>query len=67
MGLLYETVSEKGATIVGEVSPDGYQFDYSRALKNGVFVGLPLDEDNDADLTDERIEKWVESLKKYLG
>ncbi|HCF81598.1 MAG TPA: flavodoxin, partial [Porphyromonadaceae bacterium] len=67
MGILYETVSEKGATTVGEVSPDGYQFDYSRALKNGVFVGLPLDEDNDADLTDERIEKWVESLKEHLS
>ncbi|MDX9776874.1 MAG: flavodoxin, partial [Petrimonas sp.] len=35
--------------------------------KNGVFVGLPLDEDNDADLTDERIEKWVESLKEHLS
>lgn len=67
MGILYETVSQKGATVVGEVSPEGYQFDYSRALKNGVFVGLPLDEDNDATLTDERIEKWVESLKMHLG
>jgi flavodoxin I len=66
MGILYETVSERGATVVGEVSPEGYQFDFSRALKNGQFVGLPLDEDNDADLTDERIDKWVESLKKYL-
>lgn len=66
MGILYETLAEKGCKIVGEVSPEGYDFDYSRALKNGVFVGLPLDEDNDAALTDERIEKWIESLKPYL-
>lgn len=66
VGILYETVSEKGCTVVGQVSPEGYHFDYSRALKDGVFVGLPLDDDNDPGLTDERIEKWVESLKPHL-
>lgn len=29
-------------------------------------MGLPLDEDNDATLTDKRIEKWVASLKEHL-
>lgn len=66
IGIVYETLVEKGCTIIGQVSPEGYHFDYSRALVNGVFVGLPLDDDNDADLTDERIEKWVESLKPHL-
>ena len=66
IGIMYETLVEKGCKLVGEVSPEGYHFDYSRALKNGVFVGLPLDDDNEADLTDERIANWVESLKEYL-
>lgn len=66
MGILYETVSQKGCRIVGQVSPEGYDFDYSRALVDDVFVGLPIDEDNEAELTDERIDKWLESLKQYL-
>lgn len=66
VGILYEALEKKGCKIIGQVSPEGYHFDYSRALKNGLFVGLPLDEDNEAGLSDERIEKWVESLKPYL-
>lgn len=66
MGILYEIVSKRGATIVGEVSPEGYDFEYSRAFKDGKFVGLPLDDDYEPELTEERISNWVEALKPYL-
>lgn len=66
IGIVYETLVEKGCKIIGHVSPEGYHFDYSRALVNNMFVGLPLDNDNEPDLTDARIEKWVESLKPHL-
>lgn len=66
LGILYEMVSQKGATVIGEVSPEGYDFEYSRALKDGKFVGLPLDDDYEPDLTEERIINWVETLKPYL-
>jgi len=66
MGILYEIVSKKGATIIGAVSPEGYDFEYSRALVDGRFVGLPLDDDTEPELTDERIAAWVEQLKPYL-
>lgn len=57
----------KGKTnIVGAVSADGYTFDDSEALVDGRFVGLALDEDNEYDLTDERIENWVKELKKHM-
>lgn len=57
----------KGKTnIVGAVSTDGYTFDDSEALVDGRFVGLALDEDNEYDLTDERIENWVKELKKHM-
>jgi flavodoxin I len=29
-------------------------------------VGLPLDDDTEPELTDERIAAWVEQLKPYL-
>ena len=66
MGILYEIVVQKGATVIGEVSPEGYDFEYSRALKNDKFVGLPLDDDYEPDLTEGRIINWVETLKPYL-
>jgi flavodoxin I len=66
MGILYEIISKKGATIIGAVSPEGYDFEYSRALVNDKFVGLPLDDDTEPELTDERITRWVETLKPYL-
>ncbi|MEA4916507.1 flavodoxin [Proteiniphilum sp.] len=66
MGILYEIVIQKGATVIGEVSPEGYDFEYSRALKEGKFVGLPLDDDYEPELTEERIINWLETLKPYF-
>lgn len=66
MGILYEEVIKKGATVVGHVAPEGYDFQYSRALVDGKFVGLPLDDDYEPELTEERIVNWVEQLEPYL-
>jgi flavodoxin I len=62
MGLLYEAVEGKGIKTVGECPVDGYTFDLSRSVKNGKFVGLALDEDNESNLTDQRIDDWVAGL-----
>ncbi|MDM9382409.1 flavodoxin FldA [Chlorogloeopsis sp. ULAP01] len=67
MGILEEKITELGGTTVGYWSKDGYDFNESKALKNGKFVGLALDEDNQSDLTDERIKAWVAQLKKEFG
>jgi flavodoxin I len=67
IGILYEIVVKQGAKIVGKVSPDGYDFEYSRALVDGEFVGLPLDDDYEPELTEERISNWVEQLKPFLA
>lgn len=67
IGILYEVLAQKECKIIGQVSPEGYHFDYSRALIDDVFVGLPLDDDNEPELTDERITQWVNSLKPHLA
>lgn len=59
MGILYESIQNKGGKIIGEVSTAGYHFDQSRAVQNDHFVGLPLDEDNESNLSEERIDKWL--------
>lgn len=48
---------------ISEFVTDGYDFEDSTAVKDGAFVGLAIDEDNQDDLTEERIEKWVEMIK----
>ena len=62
LGALYEAVKNTGAKIVGQVATDGYTFDGSDGVVDGLFVGLALDEINEADKTDSRIDAWIASL-----
>lgn len=67
MGMLAKDLLKHGATIVGQVDPSGYEFDESEAILDGKFVGLPIDEDFEPELTDERIANWVKSIKPAFG
>ena len=60
---IYEALEGKGCKIVGQVATEGYEYDESRAEVDGEFLGLPLDEDNQSDLTSERIKNWIDKLK----
>lgn len=64
IGLMAEFLEERGGQLVGFTSTEGYTFEESRAQRGEQFVGLALDIENQAALSNERIEKWVESLKK---
>ncbi|KGF18418.1 flavodoxin [Prevotella sp. S7-1-8] len=59
---LYDAAKEAGATLVGEVSTDGYEFDDSDAVVDGHFVGLALDDVNEDGKTEERIDAWIPTL-----
>lgn len=61
---LHSKIANKKAEIFGYTETEGYTFTDSEALnKDGLFLGLPIDEDNEYDLTSERIEKWISKLK----
>ena len=62
-GLLYSAIS-RSTNIVGQWPTEGYDFIESEAVKNKKFVGLIIDEDNQKELTTERVKVWVEILKK---
>ncbi|MGB1091701.1 MAG: flavodoxin [Oceanobacter sp.] len=62
MGELYEFFTERGATCIGETSTDGFEFDESKAVKDGQFVGLALDLDNQSGLTDARLNAWLAKI-----
>ena len=67
MGILEEKISSLGGQTVGYWSTDGYEHTESKAEKDGKFVGLALDEDNQSELTDERIKKWTAQIKSEFG
>lgn len=63
---IYDQVIENGAKVVGAWPTDGYTFEASKAIVDGDFVGLVIDHDNQSDLTDERVDAWLELVKPEL-
>ena len=66
MAEIYNVVKEGGANVIGEVSTDGYTFEDSEAVVDGKFVGLALDDVNEDDKTEGRIDAWLASIKASL-
>ncbi|HPT30515.1 MAG TPA: flavodoxin [Prolixibacteraceae bacterium] len=64
MGLLARELKKAEALIVGQVAVDDYEFEESAAIFDGKFIGLPLDEDFEPELTPERVKKWIQQLGK---
>jgi flavodoxin I len=66
LGKIYNIIKEKGCTIIGMIDTEGYSFDASESVIDNKFVGLPLDVNNEDNLTEARINAWIEQLKKEL-
>ena len=66
IGELYNGIKESGARFVGAVDTDEYTFDDSEAVVDGKFIGLPLDDVNEDDKTDARIEAWIALISPEL-
>lgn len=67
IGLLAKELIKHGAELVGQVPVDDYEFDDSEAVVEGKFLGLPVDEDFEPELTDERIQNWIEQIRPEFG
>lgn len=66
MRYIYDDLIVHGATVVGFTSTQGYEFNHSKAVVDGEFVGLVLDIENQDDLTDDRIKNWAKSIRKDI-
>lgn len=67
LGVLHEKIKDYGCTIVGTWPLEGYDFDSSGAVVNNQFVGLVIDEDTQPELTQARVNKWLNSITaKFL-
>jgi len=63
LGKLLDALGPTGCRIKGRWPSGGYDFENSLALRGGEFVGLVLDEDNQAELTELRIRDWLGALR----
>jgi len=64
MSILYRELQGSGVTFYGWSDPEEYEFEDSESVVDGKFVGLVLDETNESTLTNGRIDKWIDLLKK---
>jgi flavodoxin I len=68
MDILGTKVMERGGEPAGfQAVDDSYEFEYSRAVIDGVFIGLALDDENQGDLTEQRTREWVEVVLADFG
>lgn len=64
LGMLHEEASAVGANFIGYWPNEGYEFAQSKALTEDKtqFVGLSLDEDNQYNLSEQRINAWCDQI-----
>tara|TARA_R100001591_G_scaffold7468_1_gene13950 strand:- start:341 stop:841 length:501 start_codon:yes stop_codon:yes gene_type:complete len=66
IGILAKVILDNGGRVIGYTDKDeSYDFDTTpkSIIKDDVFYGLCIDEDNQGELTQERLSKWVEQIK----
>lgn len=63
LGTLYCRLPNK-SVVIGKWPVAGYNYYFSLADNDGTFVGLVLDNHNQSELSEDRINNWVELLKK---
>ena len=67
IGILAKVIIENGGKVIGYTEKDdSYDFDTTpkSLVDDNTFYGLCLDEDNQDDLTQDRLVNWVDKLKE---
>lgn len=69
LGMLHDALQSSGCHCIGKWPNSGYEFNHSKGLTEDKthFVGLSLDDENQYDLTDQRIETWCHQLLEELA
>ena len=71
IGTLGNVVAENGGELVGFWSTEGYDFEESKAVFDydgeEYFMGLAIDEDNEEELTEERLKTWLDLVMEEFN
>ncbi|CAL1329197.1 flavodoxin FldA [Candidatus Providencia siddallii] len=67
MSIIRDIIEPRGAIIIGHWPIKGYTFEVSKSMADeNHFIGLAIDEDRQPELTEERIDKWIEQISKEI-
>lgn len=66
VGTLYRRLQKTGARFCGAFEAGDYTFEHSTARVDGHLVGLLIDEVNEPEKTEHRLNYWVKLLQKEL-
>ena len=69
LGLLWDELKNLGSPeLIGIWPTEGYTFDESKGkFDDDHFLGLGLDEENESDMHEERIQAWTSKVRTELG
>ena len=67
IGILYDELKDQGCQIVGNWKAGDYMFKKSHSLNGDKFLGLVIDEDNQSELTENRIDKWLNEILPHFS
>ena len=70
IGILAEVIMENGGKVIGYTEKDdSYDLDESpkSLVDDNTFYGLCLDEDNQGELTQDRLEIWINKIKEEFN
>ncbi len=69
LGYLWAKVRTQGASTVGAWPNEGFEFEDSKALSSDekMFVGLPLDDENQLEVADDHIDQWCDQIICEFG
>lgn len=66
LNYIYTKLENSGAKLVGRTSVEGYNFNESESVRGEQFVGLVIDDENQANKTDERVKNWVVQIVEEM-
>jgi flavodoxin II len=68
LGMLHDELVPTGCKFIGYSSTDGHEYTKSKALTHdeNAFVGLALDDENQFELSEQRINEWTEQILKEM-
>nr|WP_321408676.1 flavodoxin [uncultured Carboxylicivirga sp.] len=67
IGWIYERLEKLNVEVVGFCPAEDYDFIESEGVRDGQFMGLPVDEDTEPEMTDLRVKNWVKRLINEFG
>ncbi|HSG68129.1 MAG TPA: flavodoxin [Bacteroidales bacterium] len=66
MATIRDELSPTGIDFIGAWPTEGYEHTDSKSVEGEYFIGLALDDDQQPELSEDRIAKWVETLQARL-